>query len=83
MAKGKVNITMDQDLIEYAKAYAAEQRTSISEVFSQFILNLKRAKGNDPTEVILGDSDFRESLMETISRLQAGKVKWSRYEEVF
>lgn len=83
MQKGKVNITMDQDLIEYAKSYATEQRTTVSEVFSQFILSLKRTRENDPTETILGDPAFRESLVETISRIQAGDVKWSRYDEVF
>jgi len=83
MQKGKVNITMDQDLIEYAKSYATEQRTTVSEVFSQFILSLKRARENDPTETILGDPAFRESLVETISRIQTGDVKWSRYDEVF
>lgn len=36
MQKGKVNITMDKDLIEYAKAYAEEQRTTTSKVFTQF-----------------------------------------------
>lgn len=83
MQKGKVNITMDQDLIEYAKSYATEQRTTVSEVFSQFVLSLKRVRENDPTETILGDPTFRESLVETISRIQTGNVKWSRYDEVF
>jgi hypothetical protein len=83
MPKGKMNITMDQDLIEYAKIYANEQRTSVSEVISQFVLNLKRVRENDPTEIILSDPDFRDSLLETMSRIQSGDVKWSRYDEVF
>ena len=83
MKKGKVNITMDQDLIEYAKSYATEQRTTVSEVFSQFVLSLKRARENDPTETILSDPVFRNSLLETISRIRTGDVKWSRYDEVF
>jgi hypothetical protein len=83
MRKGKINITMDQDLIEYAKAYAEEQRTTVSEVLSQFILNLKRVKENDPTEIILADPNFKESFMETILRIRSGDVKWYRYDEVF
>jgi hypothetical protein len=83
MPKGKMNITMDQDLIEYAKIYANEQRTSVSEVISQFVLNLKRVRENDPTEIILSDPDFRDSLLETMTRIQSGDVKWSRYDEVF
>lgn len=83
MPKGKMNITMDQDLIEYAKIYANEQRTTVSEVFSQFVLNLKRVKGNDPTEIVLSDPDFRDGLLETMARIQSGDVKWSRYDEAF
>ena len=44
MQKGKINITMDRDLIKYAKTYAEEQRTTVSEVFTQFILNVKRVR---------------------------------------
>ena len=83
MQKGKINLTLDKDLIEYAKLYAEEQRTSVSEIFTQFLLNLKRAKEGDPTQIILADPDFRESLLETISRIKRGKVKWSKYKEVF
>jgi hypothetical protein len=83
MQKGKINITLDVDLIEYAKLYAEEQRTSVSEIFTQFLLNLKRVKEGDPTQVILADPDFKESLLETISRIKSGKVKWSKYKEVF
>ena len=83
MTKGKINITLDKDLIEYAKIYAEEQRTSVSEIFTQFILNLKRTKENDPIEVILSDPDFKESLLETIDRIRSGKIKWYDYKEVF
>jgi hypothetical protein len=83
MPKSKINITMDQDLIEFAKAYAEVQRTTVSEVFTQFILNIRRIQREDPTEIILADPKFRESLLETISQIRAGKSKWHKYEEVF
>ena len=83
MLKSKINITLDQDLIDFVKSYAEYQRTSVSEIFSQFILNLKRTKENDPTEIIMADPDFRESLLQTISRIRSGKVKWHTYDEVF
>ena len=83
MLKSKINITLDQDLIDFVKSYAEYQRTSVSEIFSQFLLNLKRAKENDPTEIIMADPDFRESLLQTISRIRSGKVKWHTYDEVF
>lgn len=83
MLKSKINITLDQDLIDFVKSYAEYQRTSVSEIFSQFLLNLKRTKENDPTEIIMADPDFRESLLQTVSRIRSGKVKWHTYEEVF
>jgi excinuclease UvrABC nuclease subunit len=83
MLKSKINITLDQDLIDFVKSYAEYQRTSVSEIFSQFLLNLKRTKENDPTEIIMADPDFQESLLQTISRIRSGKVKWHAYEEVF
>lgn len=81
--KGKLNIMLDGDLIDYVKIYAEEQRTTVSEIFTQFILNLKRVKEKDPTEIILSDPEFKESLLQTISRIKAGDVKWFKYDEVF
>lgn len=83
MLKGKVNVTLDKDLIEYIKTYAEEQRTTISEVFTQFVLNLRRTKEKDPTEIIISDPDFRESLLDTVSKIRRGKMKWHTYDEVF
>ena len=58
MAKTKLNITLDRDLIEFSKLYATEQRTTVSELISQFLLNLKRTKSQDPTEIIISDPEF-------------------------
>ena len=74
---------MDQDLVAYIKSYADEQRTSVSEVFTQFILNLKRSKANESTDIVLSDPDFRDSLLQTIERIKSGDVKWHKYKEVF
>jgi len=81
--KSKINITLDKDLIEYAKVYAKSERTTVSEIMTQFILNLKRSKDGDPTEIILADPDFRDSLLETILKIRSGKIKWHKYEEIF
>ena len=83
MQKRKINITMDQDLIEYAKLYASEQRTTVSEVLTQFILNLKRINEDDPMQVLLKDPGFRDSLLETMAKIQSGKTKWLQYDETF
>lgn len=83
MLKGKLNITMDKDLIDFAKIYAERQRTSISEIFTQFVLNLKRVIEKEPTEIILSDPDFTENLLKTMEKVKTGKMKWSKYKEVF
>jgi hypothetical protein len=83
MSKEKINITMDKDLIEFAKEYAGQQRTSVSEIFTQFILNLKRNRENDPTEIIMADPNFRETVLDTIEKIRSGKIKWYDYKEVF
>ena len=83
MAKIKLNVTMDQDLVEYAKAYAAEQRTSVSEIFTQFILNLKRRNEDEPVTILLKDPEFRKSLLSTMDKIQSGRTSWSTYDEVF
>ena len=83
MQKRKLKITRDRDVIEYVKTYAGEQKTSVSEIFAQFILNLKRTREDDPTELIFSDADFRESLLKTVSNIRAGKTKWRSYDEVF
>jgi len=83
MQKEKLNITMDKDLIEYIKIYAGEQRTSVSEVFTQFTLNLKRLRDATPTDIILADPEFTQSLLKTAARIRTGKMKWHKYKEVF
>jgi len=83
MQKARINLTLDSDLIEFIKEYAESQRTSVSEVFTQFALKLKRLKENDPTEIILSDPDFAESFVETMTRVKSGAVKWHGYDEVF
>lgn len=83
MQKNRINLAIDADLLDFIKEYAETQRTTVSEVFTQFALNLKRTKTNDPTEIILADSDFSDSLMETIGQIKSGKTNWKSYDEVF
>ena len=83
MEKGNLNVTLDRDLIDYAKIVAKENRTTVSELISQFILNLKRTRENNPTEIILSDPVFKESPLNTISKLRSGEIEWHTYEEIF
>ena len=83
MQKARINLTLDADLIDFIKEYAENQRTTVSEVFTQFALKLKRLKENDPTETILADPDFAESILHTIDRNKAGSIVWHDYNEAF
>ena len=83
MNKKKINLTLDEDILEFSKMYAKEQRTTVSELATQFFLNLKRTRTNEPTEIIISDPDFKNALLETIAGIRLGKEKWYSYEEVF
>lgn len=83
MPKGKINVSLDQDLIEFARTYAKYKRTSVSEIFTQFILNLKRFNETKTTDIILADPEFKESLKQTISQIKSGEMNWHTYDEVF
>ena len=83
MNKKKINLTLDEDILEFSKMYAKEQRTTVSELATQFFLNLKRTRTNEPTEIIISDPDFKNAFLETIAEIRSGKEKWYSYEEVF
>jgi hypothetical protein len=45
-------------------------------------INLKCVKENDPTEIIISDPAFNESLLNTISRIRSGKMKWHKISAI-
>lgn len=83
MPKARLNISLDQDLIEFVKTFSEENRTTVAEVFTQFLLNLKREKAGDPTEFILSDKAFRESMLMIMKKLRTGEARWYSYKDVF
>ena len=42
MAKTRINISLDQDLAEFAKIFAAENRTTVADMVTQYFLALNR-----------------------------------------
>ena len=83
MPKKRINLTLDEDLVDYAKLYAQDQRSTVSELINQFLLNLMRANQQDPTSVIISDPEFEKILLDTIRKIKKGRMKWHTYEEVF
>jgi hypothetical protein len=83
MAKNRLNISLDQDLVDFAKLFAAENRTTVAEVITQFLLSLKRRAQGEATEKILAHPAFHEAMLDVQARLRDGKAEWHTFDEVF
>ena len=83
MPKARLNISLDQDLVDFVKVYVRENRTTVADVVTQFVLALKRQAQGDSMEIILSNPDFHKALLEVQSRLSNGTARWYTFEEVF
>ena len=83
MAKTRLNLSLDPDLVEFAKFFAEENRTTVADVINQYLLALKRRSQGDATEMILSNPDFRDALVEAQDKLRTGKARWQSFDEVF
>lgn len=83
MDKTRLNISMDKDIAEYIRIYARENRTSVSELMTQFVLSIKRRREGQNMEQVFADPEFYNALLETQEKIQTGKAAWYTFEEVF
>ncbi|QAR33032.1 hypothetical protein EP073_06300 [Geovibrio thiophilus] len=83
MHKTRLNISIDQDIADFAKDFASENRTTVSDIITQYFLTVKRRKDGETTERILADPAFAEAFEEVQEKLRAGKARWQSYDEVF
>lgn len=83
MSKTRLNVSLDQDLAEFAKIFAAENRTSVADMVTQYLLSLKRRSEGEQVEKILAHPAFSQAMEEAQEKLRAGKAKWHSYDEVF
>lgn len=83
MAKTRINISLDQDLADFAKAFAEENRTTVAEVMTQYLLCLKRRIDNENTETILSHPAFEEAMEIAQQKLADGRATWHSYHDVF
>ena len=83
MSKSRLNVSLDPDLVEFIKVFATENRTTVADVFTQYILSLKRHAQGDPTETILANPAFHKALEDTQKRLRDGSAEWRTMDEVF
>ena len=83
MAKTRLNISLDQDLADFAKVFAAENRTSVADMVTQYILALKRRVEGENVEVILTHPTFQQAMEVAQAKLRSGTAEWYSYDEVF
>ncbi|MEA2084423.1 MAG: DUF6364 family protein [Thermodesulfobacteriota bacterium] len=83
MPKTRINLSLDQDLADFTKIFAAENRTTFSEIVTQYLLTLKRRSEGASVEQILAHPAFNKAMEEAQAKLRDGTAKWHSYNEVF
>ena len=83
MAKTRLNVSLDQDIADFAKIFAAENRTSVAEIITQYLLSLKRRAEGENIEKILAHPAFEKAMQDAQMKLCNGTAEWHSYDEVF
>jgi hypothetical protein len=83
MAKTRLNVSLDQDLVDFAKVFAAENRTSVAEMVTQYLLALKRRVEGQEVNMVLQNPLFQQAMADVQSKLRDGTAQWHSYDEVF
>ena len=83
MLKTRLNISLDQDLTDFVKIYAQKNRTTASELITQFILGLKQQSQGDSADIIFSNPEFYRAVKYVQSRLRNGSAEWHTFDEVF
>ena len=72
MPKTRINISLDQDLAQFAKIFAEENRTSVADMVTQYFLGLKRRVEGEEMEWIFAHPAFQQAMEECQTRLSDG-----------
>jgi len=83
MPKTRLNVSLDKDLAEFAKIFAAENRTSVADIVTQYLLSLKRRVEGENMEKVFSHPAFQKAMEDAQTRLQNGNAEWHSYDEVF
>ncbi|MCK9296587.1 MAG: DUF6364 family protein [Desulfobulbaceae bacterium] len=83
MGKTRLNISLDKDLADFARIFAMENRTSVADVITQYLLSLKRRVEGQETEKIFAHPAFVQAMEEAQAKLRNGTAEWHSYDEVF
>jgi hypothetical protein len=83
MPKTRLNISTDQDLADFIKTFAIENRTTVAEIFTQYVLSLKRKVDGATIQDFFANPHFHEAMVEAQAKLQDGSAVWHSYDDVF
>lgn len=83
MTKTRLNVSLDQDIADFAKVFAAENRTSVAEIITQYFLAIKRRVDGENIEEVLTHPAFQQAMGDAQARLQNGSVEWYSYKDAF
>jgi len=83
MSKTRINVSLDQDLAEFAKIFAMENRTTVADIVTQYLLVLKRRVEGEYIDNIFAHPAFQQAMEETQDKLRTGSAQWHSYDEVF
>ena len=83
MSKKRLNLSLDQDLVDFVKSFAAQNRLSVADIVTQFFLSLKRQEEKDVHKRILAHPAFHQAMEDVKARLADGTAEWYSFEEVF
>ncbi|MDQ1335361.1 MAG: hypothetical protein QG552_2311 [Thermodesulfobacteriota bacterium] len=83
MPKTRLNVSLDQDLVDFAKIFAAENRTSVAEMVTQYLLALKRRVEGQHIDFVLENPAFQKTMEDVRTKLRDGTARWHSYDEVF
>jgi len=83
MPKTRINLSIDQDLADFAKMFAAENRITFAEIITQYLLALKRRVEGESVEKVLAHPAFEDAMEKAQARLRKGTARWHTYDEVF
>ncbi len=83
MHKTRINLSLDQDLADFAKMFATENRTTFANIVTQYLLSLKRQTEGESVEKILPRPALQEAIEEAQAKLRNGSAKWHSYDKVF
>lgn len=83
MRKERLNLAFDQDLVLFIRGYAQENRTTLTDLFTQYMLTLMRNMSDTQNPSVVYDRAFNKTMEDIRTAARSGNTKWHTYEEVF